>query len=152
MRGFALWRSASDPRTEVPPKGILPGRYRRKPPYIYSDGEIEELIQAARRLPPSTALKGCTYATMFALLSVTGMRVSEVLALDREDVMLQEGIIRIRHTKFDKRYGFSRRVADGEKRLGLSAGAVAAVWARRRADWGLATPVSGGIRRTVGVA
>lgn len=102
VRGFAVWRSATDPRTEIPPKGILPGRYRRKPPYIYSDREIEELIQAARRLPPSTALKGQTYATMFALLSVTGMRVSEVLALDREDVMLPEGIIRIRHTKFDK--------------------------------------------------
>ena len=102
VRGFAVWRSAIDPRTEVPPKGILPGRYQRKPPYIYSDGEIEQLIQAARRLPPATALKGCTYATMFALLSVTGMRVSEVLALDREDVMLEEGMLQVRHTKFDK--------------------------------------------------
>lgn len=102
VRGFAVWRSATDPLTEVPPKGVLPGRYRRKPPYIYSDREIEELIQAARRLSPSTALKGCTYATMFALLSVTGMRVSEVLALDREDVMLEEGILQVRHAKFGK--------------------------------------------------
>jgi len=102
VRGFAVWRSATDPRTQVPPKGLLPGRYRRKPPYIYTDREIEELIQAAGRLPPPTDLKGHTHATFLALLSVTGMRVSEVLALDREDVMLKEGMIRIRHAKFDK--------------------------------------------------
>ena len=102
VRKFALWRSATDPRTEIPPKGLLPGRYRRKAPYIYSDSEIEQLIQAARRLPPPTALKGDTYATIFALLSVTGMRVSEVLALDREDVMLEEGMLRIRRSKFGK--------------------------------------------------
>ena len=102
VRGFAVWRRATDPRTQIPPKGILPGRYRRKPPYIYSDQEIAQLIQAARHLSPSTALKGHTYATVFALLSVTGMRVCEVLALDRDDVMLDQGVIQIRHTKFDK--------------------------------------------------
>jgi integrase len=36
------------------------------------------------------------------LLAVTGMRVSEVVALDREDVDLEEGILRIRRTKFGK--------------------------------------------------
>ena len=102
VRRFAIWRSATDPRTEIPPKNLLPDRYRRRPPYIYSDREIHELIKAARRLPPSTALKGHTYATLFALLSVTGMRISEALALDREDVMLEEGMLRIRHSKFDK--------------------------------------------------
>lgn len=102
VRGFAVWRSATDARTQIPPKGILPGRYRRKVPYLYTDQEIEQLIRAARRLSPPTALKGDTYSTLFALLSVTGMRVSEVLALDREDVMLEQGILQIRHTKFDK--------------------------------------------------
>ena len=102
VRGFAVWRSATDPRTEVPPQRLIPGRYRRKHPHIYSDQEIEELIKAARRLAPATALRGDTCATIFALLSVTGMRVSEALALDREDVMLEEAMIRIRHTKFDK--------------------------------------------------
>lgn len=102
VRRFALWQSATDPRTEVPPQGLVTGRYRRKQPYLYSDREMEELIQAACGLSPSTALKGHTYATLLALLSVTGMRVSEVLALDREDVLLEEGILRIRHAKFDK--------------------------------------------------
>ena len=31
VRGFAQFWSASDPRTEVPPLGLLPHRYRRRP-------------------------------------------------------------------------------------------------------------------------
>ncbi|PYX50895.1 MAG: integrase, partial [Acidobacteria bacterium] len=41
VRRFAIWHSAVDPRTEIPPVGLLPHRYRRKPPHIYSDEEIE---------------------------------------------------------------------------------------------------------------
>ena len=102
VRRFAAWRSATDPRTEVPPEGLLPHRYHRKRPYIYSDEEIEKITRAASELPSSTGLKGLTYATIFGLLSVTGMRVSEALALDREDVVLNDGILRIRRSKFGK--------------------------------------------------
>jgi integrase/recombinase XerD len=102
VRRFALWLSATDRRTEVPPTGLLPGRYVRRRPYIYSDAEIADLVRAAGRLASATGLKGGTYATIFGLLAVTGMRASEVLALDREDVDLDEGVLRIRRTKFGK--------------------------------------------------
>jgi integrase/recombinase XerD len=102
VRRFALWLSATDRRTEVPPAGLLPGRYVRRRPYIYSDAEIADLVRAAGRLASAAGLKGRTYATIFGLLAVTGMRVSEVLALDREDVDLGEGVLRIRRTKFGK--------------------------------------------------
>jgi len=102
VRRFAVWLSATDRRTEVPPVGILPHRYRRRRPYIYSDAEIDKLVQAASRLPSPRGLNGHTYSTIFGLLSVTGMRVSEAMALDREDVNLEEGIITIRQTKFGK--------------------------------------------------
>jgi integrase/recombinase XerD len=102
VRRFALWLNAADRRTEVPPPGLLPGRYLRKRPYIYSDAEIRDLIRAAGQLASAAGLKGRTYATIFGLLAVTGMRVSEVVALDREDVDLDEGILRIRRTKFGK--------------------------------------------------
>ena len=29
VRGFAAWLTDSDPRTEIPPKGLVPKRYRR---------------------------------------------------------------------------------------------------------------------------
>ncbi len=102
VRRFAAWHRATDPRTEVPPEGLLSHRYRRKPPYIYTDDEIECLIQEASELPSAKGLRARTYVTIFGLLAVTGMRVSEALHLDREDVDLAEGILTIRHTKFGK--------------------------------------------------
>jgi len=102
VRGFARWRRVTDPRTEVPPKDLLPARYHRKRPYLYSDEEVGTLLQAARHLPSSVGLRGLTYSTLFGLLVVTGMRVSEAVALDREDVNLHDGILAIRRTKFHK--------------------------------------------------
>jgi integrase len=102
VRRFAVWLSASDPRTEVPPVGLLPGRYRRQRPYIYSAAEIEALVQAAGQLPSAAGLRGRTYSTLFGLLAVTGMRLSEVLALDRDDVDRKEGALHVRRTKFGK--------------------------------------------------
>lgn len=40
--------------------------------------------------------------TIYGLISVTGMRVGEVLRLDLDDVDLDEGVITIRNTKFGK--------------------------------------------------
>jgi len=102
VRGFATWHSISDSRTGIPPKGLLPHRYRRKTPYIYSDEEIEKLVLAARKLPSSKGLRGPTYSILFGLLAVTGMRLCEALALDREDVDLKERVLAIRLTKFRK--------------------------------------------------
>jgi integrase len=102
VRRFAVYRSATDPRTEIPPKDLLPSCYRRKPPYIYADTEIRALLKAARGLPSHRGLLSWTYATVIGLLAVTGMRVSEVLALDREDVDLTDGVLTIRRTKFGK--------------------------------------------------
>lgn len=102
VRCFAAWRSVTDPRTEVPPKGLIPNRACRMRPYIYSDKEIQQIIQRARQLPSSTGLRGGTYSTLFGLLAVTGLRVSEALSLNREDVDLDEGVLTVRWTKFGK--------------------------------------------------
>jgi len=102
VRRFASWRSVTDPRTEVPPEGLIPYRYYRQPPYIYSDDEIERLIAAASELPSSNGLRASSFSTLFGLLSVTGMRVSEALMLDREDVDLEQGTLTIRRSKFGK--------------------------------------------------
>lgn len=102
VRRFAIWLSASDQRTEVPPAGLLPYRYERKRPYFYSDADIANLVYTAGQLPSPARLRGRTFATLFGLLAVTGMRISEGLALDREDVDLGEGVLRIRRSKFGK--------------------------------------------------
>ena len=102
VRRFARWRSVTDPRTEVPPEGLMPYRYYRKPPYIYSDDEIERLVAAAAALPSAKGLRAHSFSTLFGLLSVTGLRVSEALTLDRADVDLEQGTLSIRRTKFGK--------------------------------------------------
>jgi len=102
VRLFATHWSATDPRTEVPPLGLLPYRYHRKPPHIYTDEEILGLIRAARGLWTTTGLRPDTYFTLLGLLAVTGMRAGEVVSLDRDDVDLVHGVLTIRRTKFGK--------------------------------------------------
>ncbi len=101
-RRFAQYLSASDPLTEIPPHGLLPHRYRRKQPYIYSDAEIRRLLRAARCLPSTTGLRAKSYSTLIGLLAVTGMRISEAVGLDDQDVDLAEGVLTITRTKFGK--------------------------------------------------
>ena len=102
VRRFAEYLHAVDPRTEVPPAGLLPGKVRRPEPYIYSDDELLRLIRAARALPSPTGLRAWTYATLLGLLAVTGMRHGEALALDRGDVDLDAGVLTVRRSKCRK--------------------------------------------------
>ena len=102
VRRFARYMSALDARTEIPPDGLLPHRFRRKYPYIYTEEEITHLIGAAQNLSSPLGLRAATYSTLLGLLAVTGMRVSEPVALDRDDIDLTRGILIIRRTKFGK--------------------------------------------------
>jgi integrase len=102
VRRFARYVSALDAGTEIPPLGLLPHRFHRKPPYLYTDEEIAHLIAAAKKLRSRQGLRAATYATLFGLLAVTGMRMSEPLAFDRDDVDLTRGILIVRRTKFGK--------------------------------------------------
>jgi len=67
LRGFAAWLHTLDPDTEVPPTGILTGRFRRAVPYLYSDAEITAMMTAARSLP--LPLQRHTYETLIGLLA-----------------------------------------------------------------------------------
>lgn len=102
VRRFARFLSASDPRTEVPPPGLLPYRYTRKPPYINQDAEIRGLLHAAGRISSATGLRAASHSTLIGLLAVSGLRISEAIALDDQDVDLAEGVLTIRRTKFGK--------------------------------------------------
>jgi len=103
VRLFARYLSASDSRTEVPAEGLLPFRCKRRAPYIYSDAEIRRLLSAAHRMRSRAGLRAATYTTLIGLLVVTGLRISEAVALDESaDVDLERGVLTIRRTKFGK--------------------------------------------------
>nr|WP_257944714.1 tyrosine-type recombinase/integrase [Brevibacterium sp. Mu109] len=97
VRGFAIHQQALEPATEVPPANLLPDGNHRATPFIYTEQEIAELLQAAGRLP--TPIRAATYQTLIGLLTVTGMRIGEATALDRDDVDWEQGLLTIRHGK-----------------------------------------------------
>lgn len=101
-RLFARYTITKDPRTEVPSADLLPFRHRRPRPYIYAEHEIAQLIAAAGNLPSHNGLRALTYSTLFGLLSVTGLRISEALNLDRNDVDLRNDVLLIRQSKYQK--------------------------------------------------
>ena len=130
VRAFARHWRASDPRTEVPPPGLLPFRSRRARPHLYTVAEIRQLLAAARALP---SLRGATYACLFGLLAVTGLRIGEALALPPDDVDLHAGILTIRQAKFGK----SRLVP-----VHASTQHALRAYARRREVWLAGRPAS----------
>lgn len=102
VRRFAAWLSTVDGRTEVPPPRLLAARRRRNKPHIFTEQEIGGLMAEAGRLASPTGLRALTYTTLIGLLTATGVRPGEALALDRSDVDLENGILAIRQTKFGK--------------------------------------------------
>lgn len=102
VRRFAEYRAGADPRTDIPPRGLLPDSDRRKSPYVYSNSDIRKIINAAQQLRSPRGLRARTFSTLFGLLAVTGLRISECIGLDREDVNLAEGILHVRGSKFEK--------------------------------------------------
>jgi len=101
VRGFARYLSGIDARTEVPPAGAIRQPQRWRQPFIYSDADVLALIEQARVVIPQP-LRSATYQTLIGLLATTGMRIGEVLRLDRSDLDRAEGMLWIRESKFGK--------------------------------------------------
>jgi integrase/recombinase XerD len=102
VRAFARYWSSIDVATEIPPEGLLPFRARRAKPYLYSELEVQRLLEEARSMPTQFSLQPLTYHCLFGLLAVTGLRISEALNLESRDVNWVEGFLTIRTSKFGK--------------------------------------------------
>src|SRR5712692_1311343 len=99
-RGFAGYLHALDPVHQVPPADLIPSRYHRPSPCLFSAAGIAALIQAAGTLRP--ALRAATLQTVIALLATTGIRPGEAVALNREHVDLHNAVLTVASTKFGK--------------------------------------------------
>jgi integrase len=96
---FARYLRAEDERHEVPPALFGTEKSQRPTPYILTTEDIRRLVDAASQ-SMSRALCGATYSTLFALLACTGLRVSEAIRLQYDDIT-PDGLV-IRGTKFRK--------------------------------------------------
>jgi len=100
VRGFASYLHAIDPTVPIPPADLLCGTPQRAVPYLYSDQDIRDLMDAAGRL--RQPFRTVTYRTLIGVLAVTGMRVGEAIRLDIDDVDLDGHVVTVHHSKFDK--------------------------------------------------
>lgn len=103
VRSFARYRILSDPRTEIPATDLLARRRIIFQPHIFSAEEIKRiLVGSLQQWGGATRFYCLGRYTIYGLISVTGMRVGEVLRLDLNDVDLDQGVITIRNSKFGK--------------------------------------------------
>lgn len=102
VRGFAQHRSLFEPGTEIPPADLLGPYFRRSTPHIYSNAEICALLRAAKDLGPAGGLRCHSYVTLFGLLISSGLRISEALHLQRDEVDLRSGVLTVARSKFRK--------------------------------------------------
>lgn len=100
VRAFAAHLHTIDPATDIPPPDLLSWRARRATPYLYTDEDVAALIAAAAAL--RTPHRVATYRTLMGVLVVTGMRVGEAIALDRDDFDVGHGGLIVRRGKFGK--------------------------------------------------
>ena len=75
-----------------PAKGVVPAKVERKLPQILTGREVELFLEQ----PECSEAKGYRDRAMLELLYATGIRVSELVALDLEDLNLPGGMLRCR--------------------------------------------------------
>lgn len=101
---FARYVRMEDQNHELPPARHFGYRKTRRVPFIYTCADIERLVNTALQSGPPGTLQPQTYATLIALLSATGIRISEALNLGLADTT-PEGIL-IRKSKFQNYAAF----------------------------------------------
>jgi integrase len=95
--------SSTIPGTGVPDIGLF-AAYRRPVPFLFTPGEVEALLSAAESAGEVGSFMRITLKAVLGLMTCTGLRVSEVLKLNRDNVMPGNNPIAlvILETKFQK--------------------------------------------------
>ena len=83
---------------ENPAKNIRLSREEKKLPMILTGEEVEWLL----RQPDCSELKGCRDKAMLELLYATGIRVSELIDLNVQDVRLNQSVLLCRNGRTDR--------------------------------------------------
>jgi len=92
IRQCAVFLHAEDSRHDVPPAGAFGrGRYPRPAPHLLDSQQIAAITQAALDVQPQGTISPITYHHIIGLLAATGLRVSEVVGLKRND-LTSEGL------------------------------------------------------------
>ena len=102
VRQFCQYLAGSDPQNYVPEQLKMIRSHQAHQPYIYNSTQIRALMAAAARLLPMGSLRPHTYRTLLGLLYSTGIRISEAMALNLQDVQSSTKCLYIAEGKFRK--------------------------------------------------
>ncbi len=100
VRQFAVYLAGSGLPVGVPGTRQGPSGSRRATPYLFTDVDIQAVMNAADEL--FTPLRAATMRTLVGVLAVTGMRIGEALQLSITDLDLDQGVVLIAHAKFGR--------------------------------------------------
>jgi integrase len=102
VRHFSNYLATFDTSTPKLDPRALTKPIPRTPPYVLTEKEMKQLLDEAQKLSSKIPLRGLTIHTILGLAVSTGLRIGEVVRLDKNDVDFDNCILTIRQTKFSK--------------------------------------------------
>ena len=90
LKSFYSWMMEIGQIGENPARGLSQTKVERKLPHILTSREVELFLEQ----PDPSDAKGCRDKAMLELLYATGIRVSELIGLDLDNINLSAGFIR----------------------------------------------------------
>lgn len=88
LKSFYSYLIAEGRVSVNPARGLAPAKVERKLPHILTSKEVELFLEQ----PDASDAKGCRDRAMLELLYATGIRVSELIGLDLENVNLSAAV------------------------------------------------------------
>ena len=100
LNSLAKYLIIDEPRTQLIPPilGSYPRWQARKEPYIFSIDEIVLLMKKAESVPVTKGYH-ITLSTIIGVLACTGLRIGEVIRLEKKDVDLDRRLLIVRDSK-----------------------------------------------------
>ena len=95
LKAFFKYLADEGEVSHNPAAGIAAALAEKKPPRVLMGGEIDLLLEQ----PDAGDAKGCRDKAMLETLYASGLRVSELVALDEADVNMETGLIICRNGK-----------------------------------------------------
>lgn len=102
VRHFSDYLATFVPGTPRLDSTVLRRPKTRPPAYIFTEEQLGALLHEALHISKVYPLRGITLHAMVGLAASTGLRISELIRLDKGDVGLDSGVLLIRQTKFAK--------------------------------------------------
>lgn len=94
IRAFAAHVHTLDPAAaQLIPSGLIPARATRRIPYLYTQGQIAELMVRCTTLSPPLLAAGMT--TLIGLLAATGLRSGEAVGLDHAHLSVDPPVLSV---------------------------------------------------------